>query len=241
MIEVRQVTKTYGKKENAFLALDGVSFEIPDGASVAIVGKSGSGKSTLMHAMSGLDRPEKGEVLIDGKNILELKGRALDAFRAQKMSFIFQSFFVQANESCYNNVSLPLEIADVPVAERKRKVVRALRAVELLDKLNVRARDLSGGQKQRLAIARAIVNEPSILFADEPTGNLDSSTGDTIEDLLFSYNKANKTTLIIVTHDHDLAAKCDIRIDIKDGKILSVKEKAGSKSVSREAEEVVAK
>lgn len=222
MIQVKHVTKTYGKKQNAFIALRDVSFEIPEGASVAILGKSGSGKSTLMHAMSGLDRPEKGEVIIDGENILELKQKAVDKFRATKMSFIFQSFFVQANESCYDNVSLPLEIANVSARSRKTKVMKALQAVELGDKVKSKARNLSGGQKQRLAIARAIVNEPKILFADEPTGNLDSATGDTVEKLLFDYNKKNGTTLIIVTHDPDLARKCDMQLHIKDGKIESI-------------------
>ena len=222
MIEVLHVTKTYGKKKNVFTALDDVSFRIPDGASVAIVGKSGSGKSTLMHAMSGLDRPESGEIIIDDEKILTLNQKAVDAFRSKKMSFIFQSFFVQGNESCYNNVSLPLEIARVPIKLRKRKVMNALKAVGLEDKIKSRARDLSGGQKQRLAIARAIVNEPAILFADEPTGNLDSTTSDQIEKLLFGYNKQHHTTLIVVTHDLDLAKKCDMQILIKDGKISRV-------------------
>jgi putative ABC transport system ATP-binding protein len=229
MIEVTHITKTYGKKQNAFKALDDATFTIPDGASVAILGKSGSGKSTLMHAMSGLDRPETGEVVIDGKNILKLKPKQVDAFRSHQMSFIFQSFFVQANESCYDNVSLPLEIANVPARERRKKIEAALEAVELLDKKKSRARDLSGGQKQRLAIARAIVNEPTILFADEPTGNLDSVTGEVVEKLLFGYNKSKGVTLIIVTHDPDLAAKCDILINIKDGKIESIVDQKGAK------------
>lgn len=181
MIEVSGLTKTYGKKQNKFTALDDVSFTIPTGASVAILGKSGSGKSTLMHAMSGLDRPELGEVVIDGENILALKQKQVDKFRANKMSFVFQSFFVQANESCYDNVSLPLEVADVSRGERHDKIIAALEAVELGDKVKQKAKNLSGGQKQRLAVARAIVNDPQILFADEPTGNLDSSTGDVIE------------------------------------------------------------
>jgi putative ABC transport system ATP-binding protein len=232
MIEVKHVTKTYGKKHNIFKALKDVSFTIPDGASVAILGKSGSGKSTLMHAMSGLDRPETGEVIIDGEDILQLKTKQVDKFRATKMSFIFQSFFVQANETCFDNVSLPLEIAKIPSASRKARVEKALAAVELSDKKKSRARDLSGGQKQRLAIARAIVNHPQILFADEPTGNLDSVTGATVERLLFGYNKKNGTTLIIVTHDPELAAKCDIEIHIKDGKIESI---TNHKTVSKQA------
>ena len=221
MIEIYNVTKTYGKK-HVFVALDNVSFNVASGASVAIIGKSGSGKSTLMHSISGLDRPEKGNVLIDGEDILKLKKKEIDIFRATKMSFIFQSFFVQANETCYDNVSLPLEIAGVPKNVRKQRVHKALKAVELGDKIKSRAKDLSGGQKQRLAIARAIVNEPQILFADEPTGNLDSTTGDVIEKLLFDYCKKQGATLIVVTHDNDLASKCDMQVYIKDGKVTNI-------------------
>jgi putative ABC transport system ATP-binding protein len=222
MIEVKSVTKTYGKKQNKFVALDDVTFTIPDGASVAILGKSGSGKSTLMHAMSGLDKPEVGEILVDGVDILRLKQKAVDTFRAKKIGFIFQSFFVQANESVIDNVSLPLEIADVSHSERTKRINAALESVELTDKRKSKAKNLSGGQKQRLAIARAIVNLPRIIFADEPTGNLDSATGEKVEDMLFGYNKDNGVTLIIVTHDPDLAAKCDILINIKDGKVASI-------------------
>jgi putative ABC transport system ATP-binding protein len=214
MIEVKNVTKTYGKKEQAFTALKDVSFTIPDGASVAIIGKSGSGKSTLMHAMSGLDRPEKGQVIVDGQDILTLKSKQVDKFRAETIGFIFQSFFVQANETVSDNVSLPLEIAMIPRSERKRRIKKALESVDLIEKINSKARNLSGGQKQRLAVARAIVNDPRIIFADEPTGNLDSTTGAKVEAMLFGYNKSNGVTLIIVTHDEDLAAKCDIQINI---------------------------
>ena len=234
MIEVKNVTKTYGKKQNAFRALNNVSLTIPDGASVAILGKSGSGKSTLMHVMSGLDRPEQGEVVIDGENILKLKQKAVDKFRAEKIGFIFQSFFVQGNESVYDNVGLPLEIARVPRSERKKRIQRALTSVEMLDKVRNKAKNLSGGQKQRLAIARAIVNHPKIIFADEPTGNLDSVTSELVEDMLFGYNRDQGVTLIIVTHDEDLAAKCDILVNIKDGNIESVTDrKAGDGLASK--------
>ena len=221
MIEVKHITKIYGKKKNAFTALDDVSLNIEEGSSVAILGKSGSGKSTLMHAISGLDKPQKGKVLIDGEDILRLRPRATDKFRAQKMSFIFQSFFVEGGESCYDNVSLALETAGVARIGRKKRIIEALEAVDLGDKIKSRAKDLSGGQKQRLAIARAIVGRPQILFADEPTGNLDSATSKVIEDLLFNYCKENNATLIIVTHDEDLAQKCQRVIHIKDGKIES--------------------
>ena len=225
MIEVKGVTKVYGKKDNVFRALSDVSFTIPDGGSVAILGKSGSGKSTLMHVMSGLDRPQTGQIIIDGKNILKLKPKEVDRFRSRKMSFIFQSFFVQGIESCYNNVSLPLEIADVSPSRRRARVEAALRAVELFDKKKAKARELSGGQKQRLAVARAIVNSPQILFADEPTGNLDSVTGRVIENLLFNYHKKFHVTLVLVTHDPELSQRCDIQIHIKDGVIDAIKRK----------------
>ena len=219
MIELKNVTKIYGKKKNQFVALNDVSLRIPTGVSVAILGKSGSGKSTLMHAISGLDRPQQGQVIIDGQDILKLKQKQVDEFRARKIGFIFQSFFVQGNESVADNVSLPLEIVKVPRGLRESKINEALKAVDLYEKRKNRAKDLSGGQKQRLAIARAIVGSPQIIFADEPTGNLDSETGAKVEELLFNYNKQEGATLIIVTHDVDLAKKCDYQILIKDGKI----------------------
>lgn len=241
MIEVKNITKIYGKKKNAFTALDRVSLNIEEGSSVAILGKSGSGKSTLMHAISGLDKPQKGKVLIDGEDILRLKPRATDKFRAQEMGFIFQSFFVEGGESCYDNVSLALETAGVARIGRKKRIIEALEAVDLGDKIKSRAKDLSGGQKQRLAIARAIVGRPQILFADEPTGNLDSATSKVIEDLLFNYCKENNATLIIVTHDEDLAQKCQRVIHIKDGKIesdsIAKKSAAKNKSTSKLTEE----
>ncbi|WP_445083030.1 ABC transporter ATP-binding protein [Candidatus Nanosynbacter sp. HMT-352] len=219
MIELKNVTKIYGKKKNQFVALNDVSLRIPTGVSVAILGKSGSGKSTLMHAISGLDRPQQGQVIIDGQDILKLKQKQVDEFRARKIGFIFQSFFVQGNESVADNVSLPLEIMKMPRGLRESKINEALKAVDLYEKRKNRAKDLSGGQKQRLAIARAIVGSPQIIFADEPTGNLDSETGAKVEELLFNYNKQEGATLIIVTHDVDLAKKCDYQILIKDGKI----------------------
>ena len=222
MIEVKGISKTYGDKLNRFMVLDNVSFSLPAGASVAIVGKSGSGKSSLVQAMSGLAKPELGEVIIDGYDILQLTQKQVDLFRLTQMGFIFQSFFVQSDQTCYENVSLPLEILEVPFGKRQQLVSDALEAVGLLEKKNVAAGRLSGGQKQRLAVARAIVNRPKILFADEPTGNLDTVTGQTIEELLFKCNKAYDMMLIIVTHDQELAAKCDIQIVIRDGKVASM-------------------
>lgn len=229
MIEVKNISKVYGKKDNLFIALNDVSLTVPDGATVAIIGKSGSGKSTLMHVMSGIDHPSEGSVIVDSQNLHELKRKAMDKFRAEQMSFIFQSFFVEANQTCYQNVSLPLEIAEVPKRRRRTMIEKALGRVELLDKINSKAGNLSGGQKQRLAIARSIVNKPSYIFADEPTGNLDTVTGDTIMKLLFDLNKNLGCTLCIVTHDEELAAKCQIQVVIKDGSIVSIKNKNSAK------------
>ena len=222
MIELEHVSKIYGKKSSTFTALNDVSVRVSDGVTVAIVGKSGSGKSTLMHVMSGLDRATSGSVRVDGQDLSSMKQKTVDTFRNKKMGFIFQSFFVEANQSCIDNVSLPLEIAKVPMRKRKQLALEALRAVELEDKAESRARNLSGGQKQRLAIARAIVNKPKLLFADEPTGNLDSKTGAKIVKLLFDLNKSLGATVVIVTHDHELAARCHAQIHVTDGIITEV-------------------
>lgn len=230
MIELAHLSKIYGKKQNTFTALESVNLTIESGKSVAIVGKSGSGKSTLMHIMSGLDRASSGQVTIDGQDISKLKNKALDRFRAEKIGFIFQSFFVQANETCLQNVLLPLEIDKTPRNDRRRLAAEALEQVELGEKASSKAGNLSGGQKQRLAIARAIVSKPSIIFADEPTGNLDTATGDKVEDLLFGFNKRMGSTLIIVTHDNDLAKKCDMQIHLKDGKVVKVNDTSEPKS-----------
>ncbi|HEV2412188.1 MAG TPA: ABC transporter ATP-binding protein [Candidatus Saccharimonadales bacterium] len=230
MIRVKHATKSYGPRHNRFTAIDDVTFEVPEGSTVAIVGKSGSGKSTLMHLISGLDRPDDGEVIIEGKNIFKLRGKELDQFRNRHIGFIFQSFFVEANESLYQNVSLPLEIRQTIYNKRREKILWALERVDMQDKVNVRAGKLSGGEKQRLAIARAIVNEPKIIFADEPTGNLDSATGAKVVNLLFELNKQIGSTLFVVTHDHELAARCQILIQLKDGKLVSIKDTSSAKN-----------
>lgn len=231
MIEVKGVTKAYGKKDSAFTALSDINLSVKDGATVAIIGKSGSGKSTLMHIMSGLDRPSDGHVVVDGQVLQQMKAKQRDAFRAEAMSFIFQAFFVEGNQTCYQNVMLPLEIAEVKGRDRKQRVLEALEAVDLADKVNAKARNLSGGQKQRLAIARAIVNKPKLIFADEPTGNLDSATGEKVVDLLFNINKTLGSTLVIVTHDDELASRCQMQVRMKDGKITDIKDKVKRSSV----------
>ena len=219
ILQAKNLTKIYGKKQAAFTALNNVNIQIKRGESVAIVGKSGSGKSTLMHLLALLDAPTEGKILIGEKDATKLKKKQINRLRNRQFSFVFQQFFMNARDSVLNNVELPLKIAGVGFRERKRRAMKALEIVELSDKAKSRANDLSGGQKQRVCIARAIVNNPSVIFADEPTGNLDSTTGEKIEKMLFSLNRDKNITLIIVTHDTDLAAKCDRQIYLRDGKI----------------------
>lgn len=219
LISVKNLTKVYGRKQNAFKALRGITLDIRRGDSLAIIGKSGSGKSTLMHILACLDRPTTGTYMFEQKNVTQLKRPELDDLRNQRFGFVFQQFFMNPNESVIDNVALPLKIAGVAKRDRHRQALSMLRAVGLSDKAKNRARDLSGGQKQRVCIARALVTKPDVIFADEPTGNLDSVTGAQIEKLLLELNKKQGITLIIVTHDEDLAKKCSRRAYIKDGLI----------------------
>ncbi len=225
LIEVKNLVKVYRDGNTYFKALNGVSFSIQKGESVAIIGKSGSGKSTLMHLLAALDKPNEGEILINGQNIAKMKKRELNKLRNQTFGFVFQQFFMNPKDTVLQNVILPLKIAGVSSRKRKEIALKALEAVELTDKAKNKASNLSGGQKQRVCVARAIANSPEIIFADEPTGNLDSKTSKKIEDLLFGLNKENGITLIIVTHDESLAAKCDRQIRIQDGQIVSKGEK----------------
>lgn len=220
VIEVKNLVKIYGKRSTAFTALKDINLTINAGESVAIVGKSGSGKSTLMHLLALLDKPTKGTVKIDGIESTKLRSRKLNQLRNRSFGFVFQQFFMNPNDSVLANVMLPLKIAGKRRKERRELAEKALKTVGLSERIKFKANDLSGGQKQRVCIARAIVNNPKILFADEPTGNLDSATGEKVIKLLFDLNKKG-VTLIIVTHDDDLAALCDRQIRISDGKVIS--------------------
>ena len=225
VLQAKDITKVYGKGQNTFIALDRVSLGIKKGESVAIIGKSGSGKSTLMHVLAALDRVNSGSITFKDKDYDSLRAPQLDNLRSKHYGFIFQQFFLNGRETVLENVLLPLKISGVRFGTRKKRALEALGAVDLLDKKNNRATDLSGGQKQRVAIARALVNDPEVIFADEPTGNLDSENGARVEELLFSLNRKNGITLIIVTHDDDLANKCDRRFEMKDGKLTEAKKK----------------
>ncbi len=221
VIEVKDLVKVYGKHSTAFEALKGINLDINEGESVAIVGKSGSGKSTLMHLLALLDKPTSGTIKIDGIDSTKLSNHELNKLRNRTFGFVFQQFFMNPNDTVLENVVLPLKIAGVGARERHNSAEKALTTVGLEDRLRFKANDLSGGQKQRVCIARAIVNNPKILFADEPTGNLDSGTGEKVIDLLFGLNKEKGVTLIIVTHDEDLAKLCDRQIRISDGEIVA--------------------
>ena len=237
LLSTHGLHKTYGKRDAKFEALRGINLEIHRGESVAIIGKSGSGKSTLMHLLALLDRPTKGEIRLDGQPTSKLKQRRLNHLRNKEFGFVFQSFFMNANDSVLNNVILPLKIAGVGRRERKSRATEALRIVGLESKAKNKANDLSGGQKQRVCIARAIVNDPKVIFADEPTGNLDSTTGAKIEDILFKLNREQGITLIIVTHDQELANKCERQIHISDGHVVSDDTITADIASAEEAEE----
>jgi putative ABC transport system ATP-binding protein len=225
LIDAQGVTKIYGKGDNAFVALDKVSLRIERGETAAIIGKSGSGKSTLMHVLAALDRATSGKIAFDGQAYESSKPAKLDNLRSKKFGFIFQQFFLNGRETVLENVMLPLKIAGASRRARKQRALEALAEVDLTDKVNNRATDLSGGQKQRVAIARALVNQPEVIFADEPTGNLDSENGARIEELLFNLNREKSITLIIVTHDVDLAKRCERRFLMKDGHIMEGRHK----------------
>lgn len=221
IISLHQVTKVYGKGDNAVEALRGIDLDIRSGEAIAIIGRSGSGKSTLAHVMATLDRPTSGKVLINGSEVGRRSRRASNRLRNQEIGFVFQQFFMNARDSVLDNVMLPMVIAGIRPKLRRKRALDALETVGLLDKAYARASDLSGGQKQRVCIARAIVNKPSIILADEPTGNLDTATSRVVEDMLFQLNQERGITLVIVTHDPSLAQRCGRQVRIADGRVVS--------------------
>lgn len=218
VLSARDIRKSYGKGTARFDALDGVSLDLQAGESIAIVGRSGSGKSTLMHLLALLDDPDDGALFVAGTDADRLGVKQVNRLRNQDFGFVFQQFFLTPNASVLDNVVLPLKIAGVGARERKARGMAALAQLEMADKAKNKAINLSGGQKQRVVIARALVNNPKVIFADEPTGNLDTVTGRLVEDILFSLNKEHGITLVIVTHDTELAARCDRQMFIRDGR-----------------------
>ena len=228
LLEASGIRRSYGRGTARFDALKGVSIRIREGESVAIVGKSGSGKSTLMHLLALLDQPDAGTLTVDGTDAARLSPRQLNRLRNKDFGFVFQQFFLTPNATVLDNVVLPLKIAGIGRRERKARGMAVLEQLEMADKARSKAVNLSGGQKQRAVIARALVNDPRVIFADEPTGNLDSATGRLVEDILFSLNRARGITLVVVTHDSELAARCDRQLFIRDGLEVRAAELAGA-------------
>lgn len=220
MIEIKEVTKEYKMGKEIITALKAVSLTINDGEFLAIVGPSGSGKSTMMHIVGGLDKPTKGSIIFDGKDISRYKDKEMARFRNEQIGFVFQAFNLENTQTALENVMMPLIFSGMGKSERKKKAMEALEKVELAHLAKHRPNEMSGGQRQRVSIARALVNDPKIIFADEPTGNLDSKTGRNIMELFYSLNDRGYT-IIMVTHNPEEAAKARRVVQIKDGNITS--------------------
>ena len=219
MISVKNLKKTYFLGGEEVHALDDVSLSIKEHEFVAIIGQSGSAKSTFMNMLGFLDRPDSGEITLDGTDILKCKEKELSVIRNKKIGFIFQQFHLLPKLSALENVELPLIYQGMPTKKRREKAVKALKAVGLEKRMNHKPNQLSGGQQQRVAIARALVGEPSLILADEPTGNLDSRSGKEIMMLLHNlYEEGN--TIVLITHDNNVAMEAPRQVQISDGKII---------------------
>jgi putative ABC transport system ATP-binding protein len=222
MIEITNITKTYGSGDAAFQALKGVTFSIHDGEFVAIMGPSGSGKSTLMHILGCLDTPTSGTYFLDGKDVSTLDDDRLADIRKDKIGFVFQAFNLLPRATVMRNVMLPLVYAGIEGEERTRRTTGALYAAGMTEThFNHKSNQLSGGQIQRVAIARALVNEPTLILADEPTGNLDSKTGEIVLGTFQKLNKDHGRTVIVITHEQTIAEHAERIIHIRDGCIVS--------------------
>lgn len=225
VIQVKNLYKVYRVGDNKVYALDGVDFTMYKGEFCAIVGPSGSGKSTLLNMLAGLEKPTKGEIVIAGKHIEQLGENQLVAFRRERVGFIFQSYNLLQTLNATENVALPLSFRGISRKVRNEKARKYLKMVGLGKHMNHMANEMSGGQQQRVGIARALVVNPQIIFADEPTGNLDSKTTMEVLDLMRKIVREQKQTLVMVTHDNHLASYADRQFHIVDGKILKIEER----------------
>jgi putative ABC transport system ATP-binding protein len=219
MIQIKNVTKIVRSGVENLTILDDVSFDIPDGQFVAVTGASGSGKSTLLGLVAGLDSPTSGEIIIDDEDVTNMNEDSLAELRSKKLGFVFQSFHLIPSLTAFENVLVPMEIAGIKDA--KNRANKLLADVELTNRGHHFPNELSGGEQQRIAIARAFANNPKILLADEPTGNLDSRNGQHIFELMMNLQAENQTTLVLVTHDHELADKSQRIVRLKDGRLIS--------------------
>jgi len=220
ILSVQNVTKTFQSGDHKLTVLDHASFDVEKGISCAIVGPSGSGKTTLLGLCAGLDRPTSGKVILNGQPISDMQEDQLNSVRNEQIGFVFQSFQLISTLTALENVMVPVELRGTPYREVEKQAKDLLEQVGLGDRLHHYPNQLSGGEQQRVGLARAFIHKPEILFADEPTGNLDSETGEQIEELLFELNQKQGTTLIIVTHDRELAEQCDRIIELKNGEIF---------------------
>ncbi|HMF19935.1 MAG TPA: ABC transporter ATP-binding protein [Gemmataceae bacterium] len=220
-VRCSDIAKAYGSTAAPVYALRGVSLEVRRGERVALLGKSGSGKSTLLNLLGGIDKPTRGSRQVAGRDLERLSGRELARFRSEAVGMIFQSFNLIPSRTALENVELPMIFAGRPVRQRRAEARYVLEAVGLAQRLHHRPAQLSGGEAQRVAFARALVNHPAILLADEPTGNLDSATAREIMEQLMEHVRARGTTLVLVTHDEDLARSCTDRVlRLKDGQLV---------------------
>lgn len=221
ILETTNLTKTYQSGTSELTVLDAVNISIPTGSTAAIIGASGSGKTTLLGLCAGLDRASSGIVSIDGKDITDLNEGQRARLRRESIGFIFQNFQLMPNLTAIENVVIPAELQGMKGSETSKRAAELLKRVGLGSRMKHYPKQLSGGEQQRVAIARAFIHEPKILFADEPTGNLDEESSKLIEDMLFEINKELDTTLVIVTHDNELAKKTQHIIKLKGGKLIS--------------------
>ena len=223
MIEIKNLIKTYSYGKNKLNVIDDFNLKINKGEFIAIVGQSGSGKSKLLHLLGGIDTPTSGEILVFGKNIDKLKDKEKSKYRRDTVGFVFQDFILDSDKSVLENVMMPMIFSGVEPKKRKEIALDCLEKVNMKNKENLKVKILSGGEKQRVAIARALVNNPQIILADEPTGNLDSKNGQDIIDLLLELNDKGYT-IVMVTHNTEQSLKADRVIKIIDGKIVSIKD-----------------
>jgi len=223
-IEVENLTKTFHAPGGDVHALDDISFKVKTGSFISIIGKSGSGKSTLLSQLGALDNPTHGKILVDDQDITKLSGHKQTQYRSKKIGFVFQQYNLIPNLSALENVMLSLEFGGMPAGQRKARALELLGSVSIdEDQAQRRPTRLSGGQQQRVSIARALANQPAFILADEPTGNLDSDTGTQIFKLLHRLSREQNTTIIVVTHDLDIAGRTDHTYQLKDGKLIDYK------------------